>query len=115
MIQETFTYDNLFAGNVMPVVTEKATVAESQTIAQYAIIELNASNQVIAPTGTIDPSKAYAIAAEAVTTGVGETKLIVLYMTGEFNEAKIVVPAGKTLADYKVPLRKLGIFLKSVQ
>ena len=49
-----------------------------------------------------------------MVTGEGETKPIVLYMTGEFNENKIVVPEGKTLEDYKPVLRKLGIFLKPV-
>lgn len=114
MIQESFAYDNIFAGNVMPVVTETGTVAENQTIAQYAIVELNASNQVITPAEVIDPTKAYAIAAEAVSTGAGETKSVVLYMTGEFNEDKIVIPEGKTVADYKPVLRKLGIFLKTI-
>ncbi len=115
MIQETFAYNDFFAGNVMPVVTEKGTAAENQNIAQYALVELNASNQIIFPTGTIDVTKVYAIAAEGVTTGAGETKPITIYLTGEFNEAKIVIPVGKTIADYKIPLRKLGIFLKSVQ
>lgn len=113
MIQETFVYENIFAGNVMPVVIETGTVAEKQEIQQFAIVELDANGFVVAPAGEeIDVNKAYAIAAEAVTTKAEETKKIVLYMTGEFNENKIVAPEGKTVSDYKVALRKLGIFLK---
>lgn len=114
MLTETMSYDNIFAGNVMPVVTEAGTVAENQNIKALAIVELDASGKVVAPGSTPDETKAYAIAAEAVVTREGETKPIVLYMTGEFNENKIVVPEGKTLEDYKPVLRKLGIFLKPV-
>lgn len=114
MKTETMTYDNIFAGNVMPVVTEAGTVAQNQTIEALAIVELDDNGNVVAPGETVDESKAYAIAAEAVATEVGETKPIVLYMTGEFNENKIVLPEGKTLANYKPTLRKIGIFLKPV-
>ena len=91
MVSEVFTPENIFAGNVMPVVTEAA---------------------LVAPGDTIEPGNAYGIAAEEVTTGEGETKSIVLYMTGEFNASSIVFPDGKTVEDYRMPLRKLGIFLK---
>lgn len=114
MKTETMNYDNIFAGNVMAVVTEAGIVAENQNIQALAIVEIDASGNVIAPGEVVDGTKAYAIAAEEVVTGAGETIPIVLYMTGEFNESKIVVPEGKTLKDYKPVLRKLGIFLKPV-
>ena len=41
MLTETMSYDNIFAGNVMPVVTEAGTVAENQNIKALAIVELD--------------------------------------------------------------------------
>ncbi len=114
MLRETFEYDNIFAGNVMPVVTESVEVAESQTIAKYSIVELDASGKVVFPAGEIDVNKVYGITTEAIVTEAGENKPVVLFMTGEFNERKIVVPEGKTIAEYKPALRKLGIFLKTI-
>ncbi len=43
---------------------------------------------------------------EAVTTG---------YVTGAFNSAAVIVPEGKTVSAHEDTLRKLGIFLRSVQ
>ncbi|MBA4510217.1 hypothetical protein H1057_19625 [Clostridium sporogenes] len=112
MVSEIFTPENIFAGNVMPVVTEAALVDVKQTIKKLSIVEKNPTGKIVAPGDTIEAGNAYGIAAEEVTTGEGETKSIVLYMTGEFNASSIVFPDGKTVEDYRTPLRKLGIFLK---
>lgn len=112
MLTESFVPENIFAGNVMPVVTETGTVPENQTIKKLAIVEKDSSGKIVVPSGTIDVSKAYALAAEEVVTGAGVTSPISLYMTGEFRASSIIVPIGKTVEDYKVPLRKLGIFIK---
>lgn len=112
MDSEIFVPENIFAGNVMPVVTDKGVVPESQIIKKLSIVEKDSTGKIIAPSGTIDPTKVYAIAAEEVITEAGKTKDIVMYMTGEFKTSSIVFPESKTVEDYRVPLRKLGIFLK---
>lgn len=110
---EYMTYDNLFAGNTMAVVTEEIVVAESQTLEKGAVFEKDVNGHAIVPTGSPpDPTKAYGIMAESVTTQAGETKTSVAYVTGEFNIDKIVFPSGGDLDGYKDALRKLGIFLK---
>ncbi len=106
-------YENLFAGSVQPVVTESITVAASQELVLGQVVELDASGNAVAPSGeTIDPTKAYGIMAAPVTTEAAETKESVVFLTGEFNQDKIIIPDGEDLADYKLALRKLGIFLK---
>lgn len=110
----TYSYENLFISSTLTIVTEEITVAESQNLSRGAVFELNASGQAVVPTGApIDPTKVYGIIAETTVTGAAETKKSIAYLTGEFNRDAIIVPAGVTVADYKVPLRKLGIFLKS--
>ncbi|WP_058953167.1 hypothetical protein [Clostridium tyrobutyricum] len=112
MITEEFSPENIFAGNVMPVVTEKAVAALNQNITKLSVVEKDAQGNIVIPSGAeIDPGKAYGIASEGVVT-TDETKNIVLYMTGEFKGTSIIVPEGKTIEDYRVPLRKLGIFTK---
>lgn len=110
---DSFTPDNLFAGNVQPVVTEVITVAADQNLVKGAVFELDLNGNAVVPTGApIEPSKVYGIMSETVITAVGETKPSVAYMTGEFNKNSLVFPDGTTVSDYKVPLRKIGIFLK---
>ncbi|MBV4427175.1 hypothetical protein [Clostridium tyrobutyricum] len=112
MITEEFSPENIFAGNVMPVVTEKAVVALNQNVAKLSIVEKDAQGNIVIPSGEeINPENAYGIASEGVAT-TDETKNIVIYMTGEFKGTSIIVPEGKTIEDYRVSLRKLGIFIK---
>lgn len=115
MLLSEFNHDNLFAGNgVQPPVTQPVTVAANQSLERGAVFELNSSGEAVVPTGApIDPSKVYGIMAETVVTDGAGTTESAAYMTGEFNERKIIVPEGVTLEDYRPSLRKLGIFLKS--
>ncbi|CDX01293.1 Hypothetical protein DPCES_1406 [Desulfitobacterium hafniense] len=55
----------------------------------------------------------YAILAEDIV-GSTDGAVGVLYMSGEFNEDALIVPEGETVASYKGDLRKIGIFLKSL-
>lgn len=113
MLLDEFSPEDIFAGNVMPVVTESAIAASNQNIPKLSIVEKNDEGNIVVPSGeTIDTLKAYGVASEEVVTSESETKPIILYMTGEFRGKNIVVPEGKTIEDYRVPLRKLGIFIK---
>lgn len=112
--KEQFNYDNLVIASSVPVVTDEIVVAAEQNLQRGEIFELNVSNQAVAPSGVIDVTKAYGIMAEEVVTGVAETKTCVAYLMGEFDSNKIICPTGKTVADYKTTLRKLGMFVRNV-
>lgn len=54
----------------------------------------------------------HSIAAEAVTTGAGETKTITVYLTGQFNKDEITFANG-TVAEYEAAARDLSIFFEN--
>lgn len=107
---EATSFDNLFAGSVVPVATCPIVVAPNQSLVVGAVIELNAEGNAVTPT---DANKVYGIMTETVVT-TDKPKLSVAYLSGEFNENKIVLPDGALKDDYKRSLRKISIFLKSV-
>lgn len=111
--RETTTYnpDNLIVATTCQVISDNVTVAANQALKRGQIFELDAQNNAIAPTGVIDPNKAYGIIAENIITE-GTPLVGVAYLNGEFNANVVIYPEGKTAQDYKVPLRKLGIFLR---
>lgn len=110
----TSTQDNLIAGH-FPLVTETVTIAASQTIVRGSVLgKIDTGGQcVLSLSASIDGSEVpYAIAAEPVTTGVGETAPCVAYMTGEFAKSELTLGTGHTLASIKDGLRDKSIFLK---
>ncbi|KMT23001.1 head decoration protein [Clostridium cylindrosporum] len=111
--RETSIYnpDNLLIATTCQVISDDVIVAANQTLKRGQVFELDASGNAIAPTGVIDPAKVYGIMAEDIVTG-DTTAVGVAYMNGEFSSSKVIFPEGKSEADYKVPLRKLGIFLR---
>lgn len=111
--RETAIYnpDNLLIPTTCQVISDDVIVAANQTLKRGQVFELDAQNNAIAPTGVIDPNNAYGIMAEDITT-TDSTAVGVAYLNGEFNSNKVIFPEGKTEKDYKVPLRKLEIFLR---
>lgn len=103
----TLTYDNLFAGNVMPVVTEKVTVADGEDLDRGEVVKLD-GGEIKALTATGDDP--YGIMAEDCVAS-GSTEESVAYLTGEFNEYALEYGTGD-IDNFKVKLRELGIFVK---
>ncbi len=106
--------DNGRSGD-FPIVTDQIVIAKDQTFERYAAIgKITVGGQgAQVDDGATDGSEnLYAIAAEAVTTGVGETKTITVYLTGQFNENEISFASG-TVAAYKAAARALSIFFES--
>lgn len=108
--RETAVYnpDGLIVATTCPVISDDITVATNQTLKRGQVFELDGENNTIA---SLDPNKAYGIIAEDIIT-TDSIAIGVAYMSGEFSTSKVIFPEGKTEADYKVPLRKLGIFLR---
>ncbi|QGF21040.1 decorator protein [Pectobacterium phage MA12] len=90
----------IFSGD-SDVVTTDGPVANDQVLAQYTVIALNATGQIVA----LNPAGADATASEAVaigitcyaanagTTGPQRGKRIAYYSGGSFNPAALVWPA----------------------
>ena len=57
---------------------------------------------------TVDTDGLYGIAADDAQAG----EEVVVYLTGAFFGAALVLPQNATVADVEVPLRNLGIFVK---
>lgn len=114
METETFSYNNLFAGNVMPVVTDKGTITGGTYIAGTAMGRITASGKLVKVDSTaLDGSQTiYAILAEDVDASLAD-KPAAIYLTGEFNESKLVFGGTDTVATHRVDARKLGIFFKT--
>ncbi|MGN0885795.1 MAG: hypothetical protein ACI4RT_02230 [Candidatus Spyradenecus sp.] len=98
--------DNLFsATQIMPVVPDKLTIAQASAVLVRGSIVTAAGALATAA------ADAYAILAEDCDSTV-TAKEAPVYLTGEFNEDALTVGDAITVADCKVPLRKLGIFIK---
>jgi hypothetical protein len=115
MNYEEYTPKNIFSGNVMPVVTDTIILAASQSARELSVIYYDETKKEFFTQGaegqTADASKAYALSTIDVEAGEVSVEIPV-YLTGEFNKSAVVLPEGKLIEDYILPLRKLGIFLK---
>lgn len=89
-----------------PVVTSTCTVADGSTILGLMPVVLGADGMVSAATAST-VEKVYGIAADGAKAG----EEAVIYLTGQFFGDALEVPEGTTAADFKLPFRKLGIFL----
>ena len=112
---ETYTPDNLFAGHVMPKVTDVMTILAGQNLVRGAVLgRITASGKgKLVDKDSVDGSQAvYAVLAES-TDATAADKTSPVFLTGEFNENAIIVGAGDTVADHKASARAVGIFIKS--
>lgn len=111
---ETYTSDNLIAGD-HPCVTEEVTVLSGQNLVRGSLLgKVTASEKVVlslAASG--DGSEApYAVLAEDVDASAADAKGVA-YLSGEFNEDDVTFGTGHTAASVRAGLRDLSIYLKS--
>lgn len=102
---ENYSPKMVHAGDY-PVVTDSGTVAAGNTISELMPVMLDASGKIAACTAE-SITDVYGLAAADAAAGED----VVIYLTGQFFGSAIVAPKGKTAADFKAPLRKIGIFL----
>lgn len=113
-VLDTFTPDNLFAGNVFPIVTDKGTITGASLVRGTVLGQITVGGKLVA----VDSTKAdgsqtvYAILAED-TDASGGDKIAPVYLTGEFNEASLTFGGTDTAADHKGDARTLSIFFKT--
>jgi hypothetical protein len=111
----THNPDSLFAGN-FPVATRKVTIAAGANLGRGAVLgrvtatdkwKLSAS---AAGDGSEVPDAV--LLTDAAAAGADVEAMIA--QTGEFNEAKLVLGVGHTIASIRAGLRGLAIFIKKV-
>lgn len=93
----------IFAGD-FPVIKDEGTAGE--TIKGLAPVVLGTDGKIMAATKAT-AAEVYGLAAEDAAAD----SPIVIYLTGQFFGEAIETPTGTTAADFKAPLRKVGIYL----
>ena len=112
---EIFTPDNLFGGNVAPVVADEGLVVSGAgkltrgTV--LGLVTLSGKLTIVNSTKSDGTQLPYAVLAENVDATSADKKCGV-YLTGEFNIDKLVFGGTDTAATHKVNARKIGIFFK---
>lgn len=113
MSDAVLTYDNLFSGNVMPIITEKVTLKSGAVYLRGSVVGLGTTGiaELVDSAKSGGVKEPYGIVATTVDATT-ENTLAALYMTGEFNPAALTFGGSDAAATHKTALRKLGIFLK---
>jgi len=112
-VLDTFTPDNLFAGNVFPVVMDKGTITGASLTRGTVLGQVTTGGKLVAVDSTkSDGSQTvYAILAEDADASEAD-KVVPICLTGEFNEARLIFGGTDTAATHKSNARKVGIFFK---
>lgn len=113
---EIYAPDNLFAGHVMPKVTDTGTIAAGQKLIRGAVlgrVTADGKLKLLDKAATDGSQNVYAILAEDVDATAGD-KVAPIFLTGEFNENALTLAAGTTVGDIKAAARAIGIFIKPV-
>jgi len=109
----SYSPDQLIAGG-FPLITEMAVLDTGVVVRGHVLGKVTATGKLIislaaAGDGSQTP---YAIALEGADATGGD-KNIVVALSGEFNEDKLTLGAGHTLASIRDGLRDKGIYLKA--
>ncbi len=119
---ETYTPKNLFAGSVMPFVTDSVVIAAGQTLQAGAVLGMvsDTGKYVLMDSTATDGSQnPVAILAQDVDASAGDT-IATVYLTGEFNSDALVFGGTDTVdtplgvGTIKDALRMVGIFCKRI-
>jgi len=114
LTSETFSPDNLIAGDNVKVVTEGVTILSGEVLSRGALLgRITLSGKyILSLTAPSDGSEVpRAILAEDVDASLGDVDTIV-YLAGEFNHEKMTFGTAHTAATTKDGLRDLNIYLK---
>jgi hypothetical protein len=115
-MSEVYTPDNLFAGSIMPKVTDSGVIASGQNLTRGALLgRVTADGKLkqVDKNAADGSQTVYAVLAES-TDATAADKTAPIFLTGEFNENAITVAAGNTITDHKAAARNIGIFIKPV-
>lgn len=105
--------DNLFAGNVMPVITDSVTLKGGSVYLRGMVVGLDGTGKA----SIVDSTKAdgtespYGIVTDNIDATDGDVSAV-LYLTGEFNADALIFKDTDTIEKFKTKLRNIGIFAK---
>ena len=108
-----FNYDNLVIGD-FPLLTRAGTLLSGQNVVRGAILgkESSEGKYKLSLTASTDGSEVpVAIAAEACDASLGDKKFVV-YESGEFNEDRVTVGTGHSIATIRDAMRAIGIYFR---
>lgn len=117
---ETTEYDKLFAGlNRDEIKTMPVVVASGQNLERGALVKMvggkvtavDSTTTGEAPNEVTTFSEVFGIMTDAVNASDGDADGVV-YVTGDFNKAAIVLGEGLTADDFVKQCREVGIFLR---
>ncbi len=107
------TPDNLIADCTFPITSKGINIAKGEGELPRGALLGKAED------GTYKLAGKEAIAADCIladpVNAADEDVIASAYVSGTFNRAAITVAEGASVGDYETELRKLGIYLKSVQ
>lgn len=112
--QGTFSYDNLFVGNDVAVLTQGVTLKQGVVAKRGAVIALDATSKGVLANKDNVSDKVVGILTDDVDATVKDT-IATIYITGHVNADALIFDSGTTLADFELELRKLGIYTGKVQ
>ncbi|MEI6286224.1 MAG: head decoration protein [Bacillota bacterium] len=119
MAVETYAYqpDNLVAGGNLDVETTAETLAKGENLKRGALVgmlDADGTLKAIKKGVTDGTQNLYGIMTEDVDATANAAPAVV-YVFGNFNTNSMIVPAGDTVAAYRVQGRKIGLIFRTAQ
>lgn len=124
----TFVPDQLIVDNSIPITVKGIKVAKGEGVLRRGTLLGIANDGMYRRTDTAGSPSGEEEIAETASMVVGvdciladdvdatlDTVVTTAYITGTFNRAAVILPEGKEVSAYETELRKLGIFLRTVQ
>lgn len=125
----TFVPDKLIADNAIPTIAKGIKVAKGEGVLKRGTLMGIANDGTYKRTDTEESIKkgegesatieAASVGADCILTddvdATSSEVVTTAYISGTFNRAAVILPEGKSIAAHETELRKLGIFLKTVQ
>ena len=115
-----FTPDRLVADNAIPLTTKGIAVAAGQGTLKRGTLVGPGEDGSYRVTGSAEKDGGGktccdCILADDVDTSGEDAVVTAAYVTGSFNRGAVILAEGADIGSYETDLRRLGIFLKSVQ
>src|SRR5690625_1473540 len=105
--------DNLFAGAIMPVITDSVTLKAGSAYLRGMVVALGADGKAVQVDSTAEDGTdvPYGVVTDDIDATDGDVPAV-LYLTGEFNARALIFKGSDTVDEFKSQLRSIGIFAK---